>query len=322
MPAQDGANRRLLYHQFCQEAKGLPLFFQPWWLDAVCGAGRWDVALSVDAIGQIHAAMPFYQRQRWGLPVLDMPPLTPFLGPWLVFPQGLDKPSSRYRFADRKTHALIAQLPRVWHQKINCHYHLEDWLPFFRQGYRQTTKYSYLLHGIKNQEKIWQDMTDKTRNVIRKAQGIVGVKRESDPRELHRLSAEVFTRQNLRPPHSLEQLERLTQAAQSRGQGCLLVARDARESAHAALFLVWDSASAYCLILSADTGLRNNGAASLLIWEALQIAATQVDVFDFEGSMLAGVESFFRSFGGRRVPYFQLTKSRYAWLEALKALRG
>ena len=33
-----------------------------------------------------------------------------------------------------------------------------------------------------------------------------------------------------------------------------------------------------------------------------------IHTFDFEGSMLEGVEGFFRSFGGVQTPYFRLSK--------------
>ena len=78
----------------------------------------------------------------------------------------------------------------------------------------------------------------------------------------------------------------------------------------------------------ADPELRNSGATSLLMWEAIQFAATVTKKFDFEGSMIESVERFVRAFGARQIPYFQITRmSRRMKLlmtgrDALKALVG
>ena len=36
------------YGQICHAAGDLPLFFQPFWLDAVCAEGRWEGWLALD----------------------------------------------------------------------------------------------------------------------------------------------------------------------------------------------------------------------------------------------------------------------------------
>src|SRR5699024_787057 len=101
---------------------------------------------------------------------------------------------------------------------------------------------------------------------------------------------------------------RVFEASTSRNQGQLFVARDARKNIHAALFLVWDQHSAYYLMGGASGRFRTSGAQSLLMWEAIKFASDKTNKFDFEGSMLEPVERFFRGFGARQKPYFQITK--------------
>ena len=45
------------------------------------------------------------------------------------------------------------------------------------------------------------------------------------------------------------------------------------------------------------------------MWELIRRAAKHVTRFDFEGSMLPGVEHYFRKFGGRQETYFQVTRT-------------
>ena len=55
--------------------------------------------------------------------------------------------------------------------------------------------------------------------------------------------------------------------------------------------------------------LRNSGAASLVMWEAIQFASTVTQQFNFAGSMIPSIERFFRGFGATQVPYFSIYKN-------------
>ena len=46
----------------------------------------------------------------------------------------------------------------------------------------------------------------------------------------------------------------------------------------------------------------------LLLWEAIRRVAPRTAVFDFEGSMLQGVEGVNRRFGARQAPYLVVTR--------------
>ena len=90
---------------------------------------------------------------------------------------------------------------------------------------------------------------------------------------------------------------------------------------HAAIYLVWDKYSAYYLIGGSDPKLRNSGATSLALWEAICFASTVTKSFDFEGSMIESVERFFRGFGGNQVSYFHIWKFNSILIEILFNLK-
>jgi hypothetical protein len=77
---------------------------------------------------------------------------------------------------------------------------------------------------------------------------------------------------------------------------------DDQGNAHAATLLVFDERSAHYLLGGADPRHRGSGAASLLVWDAIQFAAGHSKLFDFEGSMVEGIARFFRGFGPDLVP--------------------
>jgi hypothetical protein len=46
--------------------------------------------------------------------------------------------------------------------------------------------------------------------------------------------------------------------------------------------------------------------------------AERSDVFNFEGSMLPGVERFFREFGAIQTPYFTITRGKISLSDRLR----
>ncbi len=74
----------------------------------------------------------------------------------------------------------------------------------------------------------------------------------------------------------------------------------------ASMFLVWDNKRSY--YIGGGISDHSNGDMSLLIWEAIKYTKEKLclDEFDFEGSMVPGIESYFRKFGGKLVPRFAI----------------
>ena len=89
----------------------------------------------------------------------------------------------------------------------------------------------------------------------------------------------------------------------------VLLARDAAGRVHACVYLLWDRRTVYYYTGGGDPELRQSGAASLLVWKAIEFAAAQGKRFDFEGSMNEPIERFFRSFGATQTPFFEITKT-------------
>lgn len=71
-----------------------------------------------------------------------------------------------------------------------------------------------------------------------------------------------------------------------------------------------------------DPDLRNSGANSLCMWEAIKFASTATKAFDFEGSMIEPVERFFRAFGARQKPYFQISKINSPFVKIYQDIRS
>ncbi|NLD98072.1 MAG: methicillin resistance protein, partial [Synergistaceae bacterium] len=117
------------------------LFQQPWWLDAVA-PGEWDAVVAEHG-GRIVGRLPYIKKQRMGFTHIAMPQLTQTLGPWIE-PKEAKYPKVLAWQKDVMTE-LIERLPKFDSFQQNFHYDVVNWLPFFWQGFEQTTRYTYVL---------------------------------------------------------------------------------------------------------------------------------------------------------------------------------
>ena len=51
------------YIAWAAKQEYMPIFMQPWWMDAVCAGKEWDVLLAEDEQGEIIGAMPYLLRK-------------------------------------------------------------------------------------------------------------------------------------------------------------------------------------------------------------------------------------------------------------------
>jgi len=279
------------------------IFQQPWWLDAV-QPGRWNT-ITIKEGGNVIAYLPYCLTKKMGLRLLMMPPLTNTLGPWLAELPG--KYSTRLSRQKKLMNDLIDELPPHDYFKHNFHYSITNWLPFYWNGFQQTTRYTYVIEDLSDLDKVWNNFEGSTRREIRKAEKELAIIRDSDPSLMWKLHTKTLERKNESPFADQKMFNRLAETCHAHDAGRFFSARDHNGNIHAAIFLVWDEQSAFYLMGGANQAYRNSGAHSLLMWEAIQFASERTSAFDFEGSMIEPIERFFRGFGARQKPYFQVT---------------
>ncbi|ENK1947057.1 GNAT family N-acetyltransferase [Vibrio cholerae] len=312
------------YRQLCEEEPTIPIFSQAWWLDAVAG-DNWDVCI-VEKGDKIQASMPYVVKKKYRLTLLTQPSLTQNLGPWIRPAHA--KYSKLLSQQKDLMEALIDQLPKYHYFNQNWHYSNTNWLPFYWKGFEQVTRYTYLIDDLSNIDDVWGSSLANIRTDIRKAENKFNlVVKENLPfSDFLLLNRQTFLRQGMQLPYSESFVNQLVFTAKDRNQCRWFIAQDNEGRNHAGVLLVWDSESAYYLMGGGDPDLRNSGATSLCMWEAIKFASTVTKRFDFEGSMIEPVERFFRAFGAKQTPYFALTHRPSRWLNTAihlkKALKG
>lgn len=311
-----------VYRELCETESTIPLFSQAWWLDAVAG-DDWDVVLTTSG-QQVIGALPFVVRKKWGFCFLTQPKLTQTLGPWVRPVQ--KSYTKRLAYEKNVLSELADALPECDHYAQNWHCDRQNWLPFYWRGASQTTRYTYRLAMQVGKEQLWKNLQQNVRGDIRKARDRVGVEvRQGTLDEFLVLNRMVFERQNQPIPYTREFVATLDAAASERNARDCLVAVDPEGRFHAGAYIVRCGNTAYYLMGGGDPELRNSGATSLVLWEAICRQPDAVEVFDFEGSMIEPIERFFRAFGAVQTPYFHVSRSNsklFRLLKTFRSLRG
>ena len=296
------------YRKFCKENSDIPIFSLDWWLDAVSCNDDWDASM-VEKNGVIVGTMPYVIRKRYGMTFFGMPPLTQTLGPWIRPTTGkyVDQESDQIKIMKE----LIQQIPQHSYFHQNFHHSITNYLPFYWEGFQQTTRYTYVIENLKDLKSIWEGMRSSITGDINKAQRRFKLEVKSNLAidDFLRINELTFTRQRKSLPYSRDIVLRIDEACQKHNCRKIFFACDSEARIHSAAYLIWTSNTAYYLMGGSDPELRNSGANSLCLWEAIRFASTVAKSFDFEGSMVEPVEHFFRAFGARRMPYFQVTKT-------------
>ena len=298
--------------------KNTCIFCQPWWLQAV-SPDHWDVAV-VERGEEIAAVLPYTYKIGLGKYLLiEMPPLTPYLGPWLN-----TLAAKYYSKWLNDEHELMTELihkfPHFAAFNQGFHQSITNWLPFYWIGFQQTTRYTYIIEDLTDLDRVFYNFSHAKKKNIKRAKNLLEVHQDLSCEDFYRNHAYTLSKQGKRISYSYELFSRIYEDCYKHDAGKIFYAIDGNNNLHSAIFTVWDKNSAYDLISTIDPDFRSSGSASLLIQEAIKYYSNKTKKFDFEGSMIKGVERSFREFGARQVPYFEVSKINSKVVQAYRTL--
>lgn len=295
------------YRAFCAAQPGMPVFFQDWYLDAVCENGFWDAVLLKGDSGEVEAVWPYFVKRKWGFRYITMPHFVKYMGPWAVAADG----------GTDWICALEEGLPKVDAFKQNFHYTIGGLGDLGKKGYTQQLQHTFLL-DITDLDTVFRGINRNMRRNILKAQRVVKVRADNDPERFFPVSTWAFQRKGLATPYSRGLFMSHEAALAEKGQRQIFFATDTQGRIHSAAYLIWDRHAAYYHLSGDDPVLRRSGSGFLLIWEAVRYAreVLGLSVFDFEGSMLPEVAAIRRQFGATQTRYPFAWRYRHPLLSA------
>lgn len=271
------------------------VFEQLWWLEAVAPDVKWQEHLIKDG-DKVKA--------RWVTPLgtFFMPHLTQTIGFW-INPEIVDK-DRHYNVRKEIVSEIVSSLPANTHISLapeNSYY-----LPLHWAGFTVRPYATYRINDLSNIDALYASFASVVKKNIKSAKNKVKIEESGDIAVLHSLMEKTFQLQKRSYPFSKEYLSTIFEACKKHDAAKLLYARDENGNVHSGVLYVYDEKVCYYLIAGTDPQFRSGGANSLLLWEGIQFAAQHSRCFDFEGSMIEGIEKFFRQFGGELTIYYDV----------------
>jgi lipid II:glycine glycyltransferase (peptidoglycan interpeptide bridge formation enzyme) len=207
--------------------------------------------------------------------------------------------------------SLIEQLPRFDHFRQTWNKGFSNWLPFYWNGFSQTTEYTYVLSPLNDVDALWNGLDSSRRKHCK--QGVERFRlrvRDDLPVDafiaLHKMTLE---HRGVAPSFSDDYLRRLDAVCEQRNCRKILIVVDEAGRHCAGTYTIWDSKCAYALIKGSDPEMSHTGAPSLCQWESIKFSSTVASKYDFLGNMNESIEPYVRSFGTVQTPVFSISKT-------------
>jgi hypothetical protein len=273
--------------------------------------------------------MPVAMTRRWRYQAALQPMFTQYLGP--VLAPDLPGRVVRSQAQARQVTALLAgrlaaldlvvqQLPPGYQQV----------LPFYWAGFTLHTRYTMVLDL--GAEDLFQQLAEPLRRQINKARrGQLRMVPGADTRPLESLmQASIRAGRDVTGgpgEAAFPVMRRLAAWLQASGRGGVFeVTTPTGDCLAAGIFAQYQSKYLYLAGAWHPDG-QSTGAMSYLLWEAIcQARQAGATVFDFEGSMIEGVASFFARYGAVPVPYVQIQRNSlplairfFQWIRGLRS---
>ena len=189
------------------------------------------------------------------------------------------------------------------------HPNFKNWTSLYWKGFTQQTRYTYRIDLKKDSKTIWESFhTNTKRNINNALKRNVEIQHNIDSESFFSIINETYIRQGGKAPFGkqnfIQSYERLKNFD---GKFISMGAFNKEKEIISVCGLICDKNSSYLILNGINVENEIRGANALIIYEAIKyIKEKGVYMFDFEGSMLPGVEQFYRRFGGEPVPYYRI----------------
>ena len=282
------------------------IYTEDWWLDAAA-PGAWE-RVAVEWDNRTVAALSFIVRRRMGLRYLEMPPLCRTGSPRLSLPAGKDV-TRRVATLDIVAD-LVSKLPRADRMELRLAPECPTVQGFVHAGCALTHTFTYRSPAGWTPPLLLANAHKKTRNLISHAAKTRQIEVSTDADRLMRLHRLEF---GACSTIDRDGIARVFDAAQTRDRGCLLVARDSNGADVAAAAIVWDADCAYYWLTARDPMRATAGDNSLLIYEAMTLAAQRGLRLDLDGYGSRAAGLFLMKFGLEPVVRAAVNRSTRRW---------
>ncbi len=258
---------------------------------------------------QLIGGFYFLNQKKYGFNFVKLPPYTPHCCLFFVSEsKNRSSVSNFYKeimsdvctyFTQQKSALTIIAFPS----------YIVDLQPFIWGKYKVIPNYTYRIDLTDSIEDIKCNFDSKNRNVINKAikEEVLVTQDSMNKNDLY-----IFFKGSLLAAGANvydEELKNIFLKFSDPSNSFALIAKKGEEF-FGAVFCVFDKNTCFYLLGGVNKNSGIQGINNLLIQKSIEKAKELgCKTFDFEGSMLKGVEKFFRGFGPELVPYYTVNKA-------------
>jgi lipid II:glycine glycyltransferase (peptidoglycan interpeptide bridge formation enzyme) len=258
---------------------------------------------------QLIGGFYFLNTKKYGFTFIKLPPYTPHCGLFFISDSKNNSSVNNFSkevmnevcsfFTAQKSALTVLAFPSA----------IIDFQPFIWSKYKVIPNYTYRIDLQRSIEDIKSNFDSKNRNVINKAIKEEVTVTENDL-EKEALFSFFMSSLNTTDANIYEsELRNIFMKFSDETNSFSAVARKQNELL-GIVFCVFDKNNCYYLLGGVDKKSGIQGVNNLLVQKSIEKAKELgCTTFDFEGSMLKGVEKFFRGFGPDLIPYFTVNKA-------------
>ncbi|KXB02074.1 hypothetical protein AKJ44_01465 [candidate division MSBL1 archaeon SCGC-AAA261F17] len=293
------------WNEFVDKSPQGTIFHKTYWLETL--GNNFEVYKCLKGQETV-GGVPVNYTQLKSLKIAHPPKFTPYGGP--IFRKEMGKYVSKISTRKKANKALIKKLKENFSVVYNWNTspNTEDLQPFIWEGFSTELKYTYVL-PLNDLDIIWENMDRGRRKDIRK-----GLENEelyveigNDFEELYTLVEKAYSRKE-KNPIDRGIARNIDEIVRERNRCKTFIVKNKESLPLAGIYIIWDEKRAYQLLSGFDPENSPREANPLAIWKAIEFTNNEISPteYDFEGSMIPGIEQYFRSFGGKLIPIFQL----------------
>ncbi|HEY3385493.1 MAG TPA: GNAT family N-acetyltransferase [Saprospiraceae bacterium] len=287
------------YHTLFQSAREVPLYANPWWLEATCGVGGWDALIRYDSAQKPVGGIPFQRSRIRGLTAITTPPMTQWVS--LLSGENDSKEENSFTLSDLPK-ASILDLSLKPDVRIN----LQEYPT------APALKYSFIIPRADDMKDVRAKYNEGLRRNLKQAGQLHSVEESDNLAGFQKLCHQTYHDRDMQPPAWFDRIVPLVYKKLIANQCGTLTLATAQGKIIAGILTAWDRYTTYYLAGGKTADDHGTAAHALLLDNAIQSACARGTSFDFEGSMHPGIANFFQSFGSVPVSYWNFKKYRGA----------
>jgi len=292
------------WNEFVETSPQGSLFSTTWYLDAL---GVEYEILVVEEKEKIKAGIVLAKNEinTYANPMLDK-----YLG--ILFSNENGNRQKIISKQYKQIELLTKELKDIKSFDYYFHPAFDNWIPLSWQGFTQQTRYTYRIDNSNPLDDIYKNFHGNVKNDIKNAQKEgIAIKENISFDEIWTLVNKTFIRQGSKSPFNREKLQKFISKLKEKSAFVSFGAYDTNNNCIAVCGIAYEDKSSYLLLNGIDIEKQVRGANAYMIYESIKYFHNKCRFYDFEGSMLPGVEQFYRRFGGDLTPYMKIWNDNF-----------